>query len=42
VLITVDATTIRKAKQRIQSCEHCHPDDAEIPFVLAEIPSVPT
>src|SRR5436309_11478823 len=38
-LITVDAETIRQAEARVNSCEHCHPDDAEIPFdwILAEI-----
>ena len=38
-LISVDAVNIRKAEQQIESCEHCHPDDAEIPFdwILAEV-----
>src|SRR5437016_3244104 len=31
-LITVDAGTIRRAEKLIESCEKCHPDDAEIPF----------
>jgi hypothetical protein len=31
-LITVDADVIRRAEKEIESCEHCHPDDAEIPF----------
>ena len=31
-LVTVDPSTVRKAEHRIESCEHCHPDDAEIPF----------
>jgi hypothetical protein len=31
-LITVDAKAIRTAEKLIESCEHCHPDDAEIPF----------
>jgi hypothetical protein len=31
-LITIDADAIRRAEQQIESCEHCHPDDAEIPF----------
>ena len=31
-LITVDAGVIRRAEKEIESCEHCHPDDAEIPF----------
>jgi hypothetical protein len=38
-LITVNADVIRRAERQIESCEHCHPDDAEIPFdwLLAEI-----
>src|SRR5437867_4965200 len=38
-LITIDGNTIRRAESLIESCEHCHPDDAEIPFdwILAEI-----
>jgi hypothetical protein len=38
-LITVDPETVRKAQQQIESCEHCKPDDAEIPFdwLLAEV-----
>ena len=31
-LVTVDPATAKKAEQQIESCEHCHPDDAEIPF----------
>jgi hypothetical protein len=31
-LVTVDADVIRQAEKEIESCEHCHPDDAEIPF----------
>ena len=31
-LITIDANVIRRAEKEIESCEHCHPDDAEIPF----------
>src|SRR5262245_63934667 len=31
-LVTVDADVIRRAEKLIESCEHCHPDDAEIPF----------
>jgi hypothetical protein len=29
----------KKAEQQIESCEHCHPDDAEIPFdwLLADV-----
>jgi len=31
-VITIDPETALKAQQQIESCEHCHPDDAEIPF----------
>jgi hypothetical protein len=27
----VDATTLHKAERLIESCEHCHTDDADIP-----------
>jgi len=30
-LVTVDPATTKKAEQQIESCEHCHPDHAEIP-----------
>jgi hypothetical protein len=38
-LVTVDSAIAKKAEQQIESCEHCHPDDAEIPFdwLLAEV-----
>ena len=38
-LVTVDSVIARKAEQQIESCEHCHPADAEIPFdwLLAEV-----
>jgi hypothetical protein len=38
-LVTVDPATAKKAEQQIESCEHCHPDDAEIPFdwILSEV-----
>src|SRR5262249_19428268 len=38
-LVTVDSATVKKAAQRIESCEHCHPADAEIRFdwILAEV-----
>jgi hypothetical protein len=38
-LVTVDSATVKKAAQRIESCEQCHPADAEIPFdwLLADI-----
>ena len=31
-IVLVDATTLRQAEKRIESCEHCNPDGAEIPF----------
>jgi hypothetical protein len=38
-LVTVDADVIRQAEREIESCEHCHSDDADIPFdrILTEI-----
>jgi len=38
-LITIDADVIHRSEQQIESCEHCHHDDAEIPFdwLLAEV-----
>src|SRR5262247_1926151 len=38
-LVTVDSAIAKKAEQQIESCEHCHPADAEIPFdwLLAEV-----
>jgi hypothetical protein len=38
-LVTIDSAVAKKAEQQIESCEHCHPDDAEIPFdwILAEV-----
>ena len=38
-LVTVDAATAQEAEQQIESCEHCHPADAEMPFdcLLAEV-----
>jgi hypothetical protein len=38
-LITVDPDKMRKAERLIESCEACHPDDADIPFdwLLAEV-----
>ena len=37
-LITAGPDVIRRAEKEIESCEHCHPVDAEIPFdwLLAE------
>jgi hypothetical protein len=31
-VVLVDSATLRKAEQLIQSCEHCNPEGAEIPF----------
>ena len=38
-LVTVDSSIVMKAEKQIESCEYCHPDDAEIPFdcILAEV-----
>jgi hypothetical protein len=38
-LVTVESSIAKKAEQQIESCEHCHPGDAEIPFdwLLAEV-----
>ena len=38
-LVTVGSVIAKKAEQQIESCEHCHPADAEIPFdwLLAEV-----
>jgi len=31
-VVLVDAASLREAERLIESCEHCHPDDADIPF----------
>jgi hypothetical protein len=38
-LVTVDSSIVRNAEQQIESCEHCHPHDVEIPFdwLLADV-----
>jgi hypothetical protein len=38
-LVTVDSAIAKTVEQRIESCEHCHPADAEIPFdwLLADV-----
>jgi hypothetical protein len=38
-LVTVDAAIVKNVEQQIESCEHCHPNDAEIPFdwLLAKV-----
>jgi len=30
--VILDAKTLRQAEQEIESCEHCNPESAEIPF----------
>jgi hypothetical protein len=32
IVVLVDAATLRKAEKLIESCEHCNPVWAEIPF----------
>jgi hypothetical protein len=32
IVVLVKATTLREAVRLIESCEHCNPDGAEIPF----------
>ena len=31
-VVTVGAAQIREAERKIEGCEHCHPDDSELPF----------
>ena len=31
-VVLVDSTALRKEEQLIESCEHCNPEGAEIPF----------
>jgi hypothetical protein len=31
-VVLIDAETLREAEKQIESCEHCNPGDAEIPF----------
>src|SRR5262245_62103072 len=31
-VVLIDAATLREAERLIESCEHCNPDGAEIPF----------
>jgi len=31
-VVLIDPETLRKAEKLIESCEHCNPDGAEIPF----------
>jgi hypothetical protein len=32
IVVLVDAATLREAERLIDSCEHCNPEGAEIPF----------
>jgi len=38
-LVTIDYAIAKTAEQQIESCEYCHPTDAEIPFdcILADV-----
>jgi len=38
-LIAIGPNTLRRAEREIVSCEHCHPNDSEIPFdwLLTEV-----
>jgi hypothetical protein len=42
-IITIDAATVRAAEKRIESCEQCNPEYAEIPFdwVLDKVQDAP-
>ena len=31
-VVLVDAANLRESEKRIESCEHCHPHDADMPF----------
>ena len=31
-VVTVDAANVREAESKIEGCEHCHPDDSELPL----------
>ena len=31
-VVLIDTETLRKAEKLIESCEHCNPEGAEIPF----------
>ena len=38
-IVAVDPAQVHQAESRIEACEPCHPDDAEIPFdwILGEV-----
>jgi hypothetical protein len=40
-VILLDARTVREAERLIESCEGCHPDDADIPldWILEALPA---
>jgi hypothetical protein len=39
-MMAVDADVIRRAEKMIIACEHCHPEDAYIPFDWALVNKV--
>ena len=32
VVVLIDSATLHKAEKLIETCEHCNPEGAEIPF----------
>jgi hypothetical protein len=40
-VVLIDAATLREAEALIESCEHCNPESAEIPFdvILDRVPT---
>ena len=32
IIVLIDTAILRKAERLIESCEHCSPDDVQIPF----------
>jgi hypothetical protein len=32
IIVLVESKTLRRAERLIESCEHCNPGDADIPF----------
>jgi hypothetical protein len=41
-VVLIDAESLRKAERLIESCEHCNPGGAEIPFdnILDRVPDL--
>jgi hypothetical protein len=39
-VILIDVATLREAERMFESCEHCHPQDADIPFDWGSDPTV--